>query len=53
MDFITKNGTLEENSFADIIMNFLNVDGITKINSKAFGKAAETIDRFSCEDCQI
>ena len=34
-------------------MNFLNVDGITNINSNAFGKAAETIDRFSCEDCQI
>ena len=44
VDFIKRNGTLEENSFADITINDLNGGGIIKINSKAFGKAAQTIN---------
>ena len=49
VNFIEKNGTLEDNAFSDITTNDLSSNGIAKINSKAFGKAAQTISRFWCE----
>ena len=53
IDFIKSNGILEENSLDDITMTDLSGDGIVKVHTKAFGKAAQVIQRFWFPNAQI
>ena len=50
---LTENGTLNDNSFANITFDDFYGYRIKRISNKAFGKSDKTIKQFWCASCEL